>query len=220
MRLPQPSRSGAGARRQQPVVDVHRLERARRAARRRRRPSTRMCPPVMCASSAPSAVVAGGGSARAPQPLRRGEAPREQADRGALDVALDAGDLAGEAQPRHRRCRRSVVSSSFGLLRKVLRCRPPRRANSAFCEARDHAEDAHLLGVLQLGLEADHVPQRAERVVLAQLHDGVGRAPPVVRIGEADRLHRPEAQRFAARARPSPRSAGSRRSRASRPPTP
>ena len=41
-------------------------------------------------------------------------------------------------------------------------------------QARDGAEDARLLAVLQLGLEADHVEQRAERVVLAQLHDGVG----------------------------------------------
>ena len=31
-----------------------------------------------------------------------------------------------------------------------------------------------LLAVLQLGLEADHVVERAELVVLAQLHDGVG----------------------------------------------
>ena len=44
-------------------------------------------------------------------------------------------------------------------------------------EARDHAEDARLLAVLQLGLEADHVPQRAERIVLAELHDGVGPTP-------------------------------------------
>ena len=66
-----------------------------------------------------------------------------------------------------------------------------------FAEARDHAEDAHLLGVLQLGLEADHVPQRAERVVLAQLHDRVGPRAAAVRIVEADRLHRSEAQRFA-----------------------
>ena len=41
-------------------------------------------------------------------------------------------------------------------------------------EARDGAEDAHLLAMLQLGLEADHVEQRAELVVLAQLHDGIG----------------------------------------------
>ena len=65
-------------------------------------------------------------------------------------------------------------------------------------QARDHAEDARLLAVLQLGLEADHVPQRAERVVLAQLHHGVGPPAAVVRIGEADRLHRAEAQRLAA----------------------
>ena len=38
----------------------------------------------------------------------------------------------------------------------------------------------------------------------------------IVRIGEAERLHRAVAQRLAARARPSPRSAGSRRNRASR----
>ena len=40
-------------------------------------------------------------------------------------------------------------------------------------EPGDGAEDADLLRVLQLGLEADHVEQRAELVVLAQLHDGV-----------------------------------------------
>ncbi len=39
---------------------------------------------------------------------------------------------------------------------------------------RDGAEDADLFGVFQLGLEADHVEQRAELVVLAQLHDGIG----------------------------------------------
>ena len=35
--------------------------------------------------------------------------------------------------------------------------------------------------------------KRAERIVLAQLDDGVGPAPGA-RIVEADRLHRPEAQ--------------------------
>ena len=42
-----------------------------------------------------------------------------------------------------------------------------------------------LLGMLQLGLEAHHVEQRAERVVLAQLHDRVGFDPRPMRIGEA-----------------------------------
>ena len=40
-------------------------------------------------------------------------------------------------------------------------------------EARDHAEDLGLGAVLQLGLEADHVEQGAERIVLTQLDDGV-----------------------------------------------
>ena len=60
-------------------------------------------------------------------------------------------------------------------------------------EAGDGAEDAHLLAVLQLGLKSDHVPQRAKRIVLPQLHDGMGLHAGAVRIGEADRLHRPVA---------------------------
>ncbi len=54
-----------------------------------------------------------------------------------------------------------------------------------------HAEDPRLLGVAQLGLEANHIPQRTERVVLAKLDDGV-RPAAGARIIEADRLHRPE----------------------------
>jgi hypothetical protein len=46
---------------------------------------------------------------------------------------------------------------------------------------------------LQLGLEADHVVERAERVVLAQLDHGVGPRR-VCGSVQADRLHRPEAQ--------------------------
>ena len=43
-------------------------------------------------------------------------------------------------------------------------------------EAGDGAEDAHLLGMPQLRLKADDVVERAERIVLAQLHHGVGAA--------------------------------------------
>ncbi len=65
-------------------------------------------------------------------------------------------------------------------------------------EARDHAEDARLLAVLQLGLKTDHVEQRAELVVLAQLHDGIGLLARLARIGQAERLHRAVTQRLAA----------------------
>ncbi len=58
------------------------------------------------------------------------------------------------------------------------------------------AEHARLLAMLQLGLEADHVPQRAERIVLTQLHHGVRLHARPMRVGETDRLHRPVAQRL------------------------
>ena len=41
-------------------------------------------------------------------------------------------------------------------------------------EAREWCGTRALLAVLQLGLEADHVVERAELVVLAKLHDRVG----------------------------------------------
>ena len=65
-------------------------------------------------------------------------------------------------------------------------------------EARDRPEDLYLFGMFQLGLEADHVEQAAELVVLAQLHDRVGFDPGLVRICQAERLHRAVAQRLAA----------------------
>ena len=131
------------------------------------------------------------------EPLGGCEAAGDQADRRALDIAFAAGDLAGEAQARPAFSRRRP-SSSRGELRKVLRCRPPSRANSALLEAGDQAEHARLLAIFQLGLEADHVEKRAERIVLPQLHDGVGLHARRMRVGEADRLHRTVAQGLAA----------------------
>src|SRR5206468_5886700 len=57
-------------------------------------------------------------------------------------------------------------------------------------QPRNGAEDALLLAVFQLRLEADDVVERAELVVLAQLHDRVGLGAGIVRIGEHDWLHR------------------------------
>ena len=61
-----------------------------------------MAPPVMWASSAPCAVSGGGGARRLAQRLGGGEPAGQQADGGALDIALAAGDLAGEADMRRR----------------------------------------------------------------------------------------------------------------------
>ena len=63
-------------------------------------------------------------------------------------------------------------------------------------QARNGAEDARLFAVLKLGLEADHVVKRAELVVLAKLHDGVGLGLRIARIGQAERFHRTMAQRL------------------------
>src|SRR5579862_509487 len=64
-------------------------------------------------------------------------------------------------------------------------------------EPGNSSEDAHLIAMAQLRLEADEVVKRAERIVLPQLHDRIG--PPLLsRIFKPDRLHRPKAQRVGA----------------------
>ena len=40
-------------------------------------------------------------------------------------------------------------------------------------QPRNAAEDAHLLGIFELRLEADHVVERAQRIILPQLDDCV-----------------------------------------------
>ena len=93
-RFPAWSKRGCGDGGKQAEIDVHRLERAgarvdrldmaagdvveKRADRGRRRR----------------------GLERPAQPLGGGEAAGDEADRGAFDIALAAGDLAGEAQAR------------------------------------------------------------------------------------------------------------------------
>jgi hypothetical protein len=75
---------------------------------------------------------------------------------------------------------------------------PPSRAKDASLQAGIMRKNIGLRAVLHLGLEADHVVERAELVVLAQLHDGVGLHVRLVGVGQSHRLHRPVAQRFAA----------------------
>ena len=65
-------------------------------------------------------------------------------------------------------------------------------------EPRNGAENALLWTVFQFGLETDHIVERAELVVLAKLHDGVGFCQRIMRVGEPYRLHWPVTQRLAA----------------------
>src|SRR5208282_1304487 len=108
------------------------------------------------------------GVERQPGPLRRREAAGEQADRGTLDIAFDPRHLAGEAQARHGQ----EFEPGAEQLRAVeegiaVESAEPRELGAG--QSRDPAEDAQLLAVLELGLEADDVVEAAERVVLAQL---------------------------------------------------
>ena len=64
-------------------------------------------------------------------------------------------------------------------------------------QAGNLAEDLGLRAVFQLGLKADHVEQRAQRIVLAQLHNGIGFHVRIMRIGQAHRLHRSPTQSLA-----------------------
>src|SRR5579883_84059 len=92
--------------------------------------------------------------------VRRGEAAGEQADGGAFDIALDAGDLSGKAQARHRLEAQRAVEEPRAVDEGVaMEAAEP--CELGLLEAGDHAEDALLLGMLQLRLEADHVVERA-----------------------------------------------------------
>ena len=130
------------------------------------------------------------------EPRRRREAAGQQADRGALDITFDAGDLPGEAQPRHRLEPQHAVEQARAVEEGVA-VQPAEPGELGALQPGDHAEDARLLAVPQLRLEADHVVERAERIVLAQLHDGM-RPLSGARVAQADRLHRPQAQRVRA----------------------
>src|SRR3546814_18770667 len=74
----------------------------------------------------------------------------------------------------------------------------PQPREFGILQARNGAEQFNLRSIFELGLESDHVPQRAQLVVLTQLDYGIrpaalrefGRA--IARIVEPDRLNRPE----------------------------
>ena len=175
-------------------------------------------PPVMWPSRAPSAVSTGGGGRLLAAQLGGGEAGGEDADGGAFDIAFAAGDLAGEADVGLRLQAKFAVQQP-GRIDEAVAVDAAEPRELGIFEAGDGAEDADLLAMLQLGLEADHVPQGAERIVLAQLDDGIGPAAGA-RIVEADAASSGRSARSRARARPSPRSACSLRNRACPSPTP
>src|SRR5215475_2934111 len=125
-----------GHRREEPEIDVHRLEVAiigaagdmgeKRAQRRGRR----------------------GRGERATELPGGEEAPGQQADAGTLDIAFDAGDLAREAKPRLRLEAQMPVEQTRAVEEGVA-VEPPEPSELRLLEPGNHTEDPDLLGIFE-----------------------------------------------------------------------
>src|SRR5262245_42657861 len=127
-----------------------------------------------------------------PAPFRSGQAPGDKPDRGRLDITLNARDLPGKAEPWVRFQPQARIEQ-IRAVEEGVAVKPAEPRKFGVAETGDGAEHAHLLAMFELGLEADHVPQGAERVVLAELHHGIGLHARAVRVRKTDGLHRPKA---------------------------
>src|SRR5262245_167185 len=180
-----------GQRREQPEVDVHGLKGTG---------------PVGLGAEMPTGNMA---EERTERRRGRGEAPGkaatfrrrglsgEEANGGAFHVAFAARDLAREPQPRGDPQAQAGVEK-LGRIQEGVAVQSAEAGKLRLLEARNGAQDAHLFTVLELGLEANHVPQRAKTIVLAQLHDGVGTFAAAMGVGEADGFHGAKTQGVAA----------------------
>src|SRR3546814_8291200 len=73
-----------------------------------------------------------------------------------------SGDLAREADMR-RRFQAELPVEQFRRADEAVAVEAAQPRELGLLQAGDGAEQADLFGMLELGLEADHVPQRAER---------------------------------------------------------
>uniref|UniRef100_A0A0N4Z8C9 LigA n=1 Tax=Parastrongyloides trichosuri TaxID=131310 RepID=A0A0N4Z8C9_PARTI len=173
-------------RRQQAVVDIHRLE--------------------LRAFHVPAGDVFDQGAHRrfrrrrgqiAAQRLGGGQSSGEQAHRRALDIALDPRHLTGEAQARQG-LQPHLLVQQLGAVQEGVAVQTAQTRELGVLKPGNHAENLCLYAIFQLGLETDHIIKRAECIILTQLHDGVGLDRRVVLVRQADRLHRTVAQGLAA----------------------
>ena len=132
-----------------------------------------------------------------PAPFGGRKPSGQQTDCCTLDVALDTRDLAGETQARVRAKPQQPVEQP-GTVEERVAMQAAEAGKLCALQPGDGAEDAGLLAMSQLGLEADDVPQGAERIVLAKLDDRIRARRAGGGIGEADRLHGSEAKGIAA----------------------
>jgi hypothetical protein len=93
-----------------------------------------------------------------------GEPAREQADAAAFNIALAARDLPGEADVRPRFQPQRRVEQ-LGRADEGVAVQATQPCELGILQAGDRAEQPDLIGMLQLGLEADDVPERPLRIV-------------------------------------------------------
>src|SRR5262245_21428193 len=87
-------------------------------------------------------------------PFRRGQASGDEPDRRRLDIALDARDLPGKAEPRVRFQPQAGVEK-LRAVEESIAVKPAEPRKFGVAEAGDGAEHAHLLAMFELGLETD-----------------------------------------------------------------
>jgi hypothetical protein len=114
----------------------------------------------------------------------------EQADGRALDIALDAGDLAGETQPWVA-LEPQLTVQNLGRVEKSVSMETAKPCKFGLLETRNAAKNAQLLAMFELGLETHHVVKGAEPIVLPELDDRIGLFTGLVAVGKAPRFHRP-----------------------------
>src|SRR4029079_6243343 len=103
-------------------------------------------------------------------------------------ITFAAGDLARETDMGARLQSQRLVEKRGRVQKRVaVEAAKPRKLG--LLQARDGAKGARLLAVFHLGLEADHVEERAKRIILPELDDRIGLDRRVMRIGEAPWLH-------------------------------
>ena len=119
--------------------------------------------------------------------------------RGGFDITFDANHLAGEEKIVASLELQSATQQAGRIDKGVAMERAEADEFGVF-EAGNHAQDAALLRIGHLGLEADHVEQPRFAIILAKLDDGVELLAGA-RIEQADRAHRAEGEGLTATAR-------------------
>src|SRR5437763_13134471 len=131
-----------------------------------------------------------------PLPLGGCKSAGEKTDGGGFNIALATSDLAGEPQVRLGTKAQRRIEQLWRVEERVA-MQTAQAGELGLFQPWNGTKDARLLAMPELRLEADHIEQRAESIVLAQLNDRISLRTREVRVCHSERLHWTVAQRFA-----------------------